>query len=286
MRIGWIGNSFVYFNDLPAMVASLLAAAGISTEHGQVTPGGQRFAGHAADPKVAALLKAQPAWDVVVLQDNSGVPGGADPAALAESHRALKESLVPMLPPRATVCVYGTWGHIHGSVYESQRSAYPDYPTMQRLTTEGCEGYAEVLASDASDASVVSVVFAPVGQAFWEVYQAELAASRDPLASGSLFARLFQPDAFHPSRLGSYLAACVFARVLLKERAGDRLAFPAAWRPAAECSLDAKLRTKFGGEWEPEGMSEEDAAQLQDAALRAVEGHERKRSSKDASRRE
>mmetsp|Transcript_8781 Transcript_8781/g.14817 ORF Transcript_8781/g.14817 Transcript_8781/m.14817 type:complete len:128 (+) Transcript_8781:363-746(+) len=94
-------------------------------------------------------------------------------------------------------------------------------------------------------ASVASVVFAPVGQAFWEVYQAELAASRDPLASGSLFARLFQPDAFHPSRLGSYLAGCVFARVLLKERAGDRLALPGGLATLGGVLARCQARARF-----------------------------------------
>jgi len=63
MRIAWIGNSFVYFNDLPAMLAAMLMMAGAGSavderavEHGQVTPGGQHFAGHAADGRVSELL--------------------------------------------------------------------------------------------------------------------------------------------------------------------------------------------------------------------------------------
>ena len=210
MRLAWVGNSYVYFNDLPSMLAAMLVAAGVpeeATEHGQITPGGQRFAGHAADVRVAELLSKP--WDGVVLQDNSGVPGGADVSALAASREALTASLVPRVSSATRLILYGTWGHLHGSVYSAQREAYPDYTTMQRKTTAGYEAYRALVAP------ARCVELAPVGDAFQVIHDEERAAGRDPTAPGSLFARLFVPDNFHPSRLGSFLAACVFTHVLL-----------------------------------------------------------------------
>jgi hypothetical protein len=269
MRIAWIGNSFIYFNELPAMIAALLMTAGEpAVDHGQVTPGGQRLAGHAADEKVTALLSHEgaPPWDVVILQDNSGIPGGFDADALAESRKALTTTLVPMVPRSARLILYGTWGHMRGSVYEAQRTAYPDYVTMQRLTTKGIEDYRELIAEQHQR----PIEFAPVGDAFQLIYDEEVERGVEPTSAESLFARLFVPDMFHPSRLGSFLAASVFAHLLLM---GDpqRLAASRPFRPAPSCKFDRKLKERFGEDWVPAEMSEEDAARLQGAARRAVE---------------
>jgi hypothetical protein len=40
------------------------------------------------------------------------------------------------------------------------------------------------------------------------------AAGRDPLHAASSFARLYAPDGLHPSRLGSFLTACIFYGVI------------------------------------------------------------------------
>jgi len=199
-----------------------------------------------------------------VLQDNSGIPGGYDVERLSESQRALTSSLLPRLPSKARLILYGTWGHLEGSVYAEQREAYPDYTTMQRKTKVGLESYMELISR------VRPVELAPIGDAFQLIYEDEIAAGRDPASGTSLFARMFVPDKFHPSRLGSFLAACVFAYVLL---AGDDAAIAAsrAFRPAENCALDAKLAQTYGTDWSPEPMSDADVLRIQDAAWRAVE---------------
>ena len=280
MRLAWVGNSFVYFNDLPAMVAAMLTAAVAGdvkcVEHGQVTPGGQRFAGHAQDSKVHELLDGS-SWDVVVLQDNSGVPGGADDAMLSASLTALSDSLLPRIPPACRAIIYGTWGHRKGSVYETQRGAYPDFVTMQRLTTSGCERYAHLLAAERGVADDLSSTLAPVGDAFLMLYEEEVAAGRDPIDDDSLFSRLFAPDKFHPSRLGSFLAACVYVEMLR----GDA-AFPLQWLPAPRCAHDDKLTAHFGAEWSPSAMSNEEAGRLQRIAQAAVRARRQKAAAKTA----
>jgi len=264
MRVAWVGNSYIYFNDLPAIVAAMLAAAGsTNTVHGQVTPGGQKFTGHAADPKVAALLSQAP-WDVVVLQDNSGVPGGWDASILEQSQTALIGTLAPLVPPSARLLLYGTWGHLRGSVYQKQREAYTDYPTMQRRTTAGYEAYAALLERQRA------IELVPVGDAFQIIYEEEVAAGCDPTAEPSLFARLFVPDAFHPSRLGSYLAACTFALVLLEGQPVAVVEASIAVLPSESCSHDESLRNQFGAEWKPASISDADAERLRSAARRAV----------------
>ena len=259
MHIAWIGNSYVYYHDLPLMLAGLLAAGGVSSSSGQVSPGGQRLAQHAADPSVAALLE-QP-WDVAVLQDNSAVPGGADSGDRAASESALRDFFAPRLAGRR-VLLYGTWGHAAGCAYARLRARYPDYATMQRLTTAGCEGYTQLLRAAGAEAEL-----APVGDAFELVHREEVEAGRDPLSPASLFRRLYAPDDLHPSRLGSYLAACVFFAALTGAHVEDSAA-ASRFRPS-EAEHDRKMREKHG--WEPGELDDAAAARLQSAAKAAVE---------------
>jgi hypothetical protein len=240
MRVAWVGNSYTYFNDLPSMVTAMLSAAlpDEVSSHGQVTPGGVGFAVHASDASVAQLLSH--AWDAVVLQDHSGVPGNASAADLTASRTALIDTLAPMVPLPQRLILYGTWGHRAGSVYWWQRDAYPDFPTMQRLTSAGYLGYVDLVQP------LRSVELAPVGDAFSRIYDEDLTAGRDPLDAASLFAQLYASDAFHPSAHGSYLAACVFTHVLLADRGQNAInasvaVLPAGW-PGSPPGSGERLR--------------------------------------------
>ena len=199
LSIAWVGNSFVYFNDLPSMLATLLLCAkpfpGTTVEYDSVAPGGQRFAGHADDTAVAGMLRRR-AWDVVVLQDNSGVPGGYDSGRFAESAYALTDRLAPLTRDSLVCLLYGTWGHRFGSVYAEQQAAYPDYKTMQKLTTHGIDQYKRLLDRTQSCGTVG---VAPVGDAWERIYDEDVRAKREsrappltarPTVQGSL--RLFR----------------------------------------------------------------------------------------------
>eukprot|EP00965_Chrysotila_dentata_P056372 1870229-Pleurochrysis_carterae.AAC.5 len=173
------------------MVAAMLMAAGVVNgpadgdnpkpeviRHAQVTPGGERFCGHAANPKAIEMLAR--VWDVVVLQDNSGVPGGASKNAYKASLKALQEDLAPLTTRSAHCILYSTWGHLHGSVYEKQRAAYPDYLIMQRLTTAGCEAYFHLLSELRSqNDNALRTSLAPVGDAFLIIYEEDMSQGVD-----------------------------------------------------------------------------------------------------------
>ena len=88
MHISFLGNSFVYFNDLPSCVVSAARAAGLEDATGaEHTVGGERLSGHLADERACALLAA-PA-DCLIVQDQSGTPGRASEEQFEESLRAL-----------------------------------------------------------------------------------------------------------------------------------------------------------------------------------------------------
>lgn len=233
-RIAWLGNSYIFYNMLPVLVASLIEApptagtAGRIVSHSEITQGGAQLADHASNHRVSVML--QESWDVVVLQDNSQVPGGAIPEALEYSRTAL-DWFAPFLQGRTRCMLFSTWGHREGS--SNFPDAYPDFRTMQEKTSDGYERYAQRLRALAVDVTVV-----PVGDAFRRVHRAE----PKPLQADSLFSRLYVSDGSHPSALGSYLAALVFALVLLPEEVALSSSVPPSI--AAEVSIEDARRLR------------------------------------------
>ena len=70
-RVLFIGNSYTYFNNLPAVFARVAEATGAGpVEVGMVAPGGTRLVDHWTRGEARATFGAS-RWDVVVLQDQS-----------------------------------------------------------------------------------------------------------------------------------------------------------------------------------------------------------------------
>ena len=254
-RVAWVGDSYTYFNDLPAMVAAMLDTE--PDPEACVLCGGARLSGHAADPRVAALLERD--WDAVVLQEASTVAGGYDLAKLGASRGAAREFFAPRAS--TTVLLFGTWGHRGGSVYAASRRAYPSYRAMQAKTSAGCKRLCALLGSSAR--------YAPVGEAFREVHEACAGSHLEPEGDPrTLFSRLYAPDGHHPSRLGSYLAACVFYATLTGESPEGH-----SYRPPPRCAHDDVVQAAFSclqPGWQPAAMDDGDRAALQAAAARAT----------------
>lgn len=67
MRILFVGNSHTYFNDMPALCAELLRAAGQPVQVAMLSKGGESFAGHIANEQTRFNL-LYGGWDWVILQ--------------------------------------------------------------------------------------------------------------------------------------------------------------------------------------------------------------------------
>lgn len=75
------------------------------------------------------------------------------------------------------------------------------------------EGYARYV--EATSSPLRPTLAAPVGSAFQVIYQAYIGAGIDPAEDDSSdFYRLYANDGSHPSRRGTYLAACVIYATL------------------------------------------------------------------------
>jgi hypothetical protein len=186
LRVLFVGNSLTYRNDMPALVHELAAgdsaAAPVFTVHYAAPNWSLKAASE--DDGLKDLLR-EVDWDVVVLQERSNLPSRSPDLRREEIEpfaRALDSAIDAV---GAETVLFMTWAYEHGD----RRSVDGDsYAAMQERLREG---YTD-LAAD------LSAQIAPVGLAWAE------ALARDPRL------RLWAEDGLHPSRLGSYLAACVF----------------------------------------------------------------------------
>lgn len=202
LRVLWIGNSFTYYNDMPATVREIASSQGLKLSCARFScarflKGGERFSGHLENRALLDTL-ARGGWDYVVLQEQSSDPALHTREVARKVYPAARvlDSLVHAASPAARVIFYMTWGHRNGM--RKTVDGYPlsdDYEGMQeRLKTSYLE-----MAYD-NDAWC-----APVGMAWREVRNER----RD--------VELYRPDNYHPSPEGSYLAAnVIFATIFQK----------------------------------------------------------------------
>ena len=192
-RVLFVGNSYTFYNDLPALYAQATGRMPPPTVD-DVTAGGRRLVQHAGDAGLAERLAE--GWDVVVLQEQSQIPGFPDGNPDRDAGRQAAVDLAAAAG-EARVVLYLTWGRQRGD--ERNPDLFPDFEAMQTRLDAGYAAMRDAIAAAGGD-----VTIAPVGPAFREV------RARDE----ALFDRLYASDGSHPSPLGSELAALVFARTL------------------------------------------------------------------------
>jgi hypothetical protein len=202
VRVLFIGNSFTHMNALPNIVRELARSGDKRLQVDMIAPGGRRLREHAADPLVHERLAAE-AWDYVVLQEQSQIPSLTQmrrnemlPAAQALAKRIRERDAQPLL--------FMTWGRRMGW----PEGGFADYSAMQQAITNG---YREVSRE-------LRIPVMPIGEAW-----------RSALAE-DLHLQLWDADGIHPSKAGSYLAACVIYASLFNE-SPERLSYRAGLAP-------------------------------------------------------
>lgn len=221
----FVGNSYVYSNDVSGRYARLLEGFADEVSVDAVVPGGYRFEQHAADAETEGSdlhgwlqSESAPPLDVVVLQEQSmlgGFPNGR-PERATSAQAALTLARLAQARGAATV-LYMTWGRRDG--LDEPFLPFSTFEYMQDALEEGYTTLAEHLRAN----GIEDVTVAPVGAGFRAVYDRIVEAGEDPLAAGSDFVALYQADGSHPSVRGAYLAACVLAGAV---RGADPSSFP------------------------------------------------------------
>jgi hypothetical protein len=174
IRVLFIGNSFTYFNDLPAMVEALAASQKKRLVHHSVVFPNFSLQDHWEKGEAQRAIAAGK-WDFVVLQQG--------PSALEESRRSLldytRRFAKVIRDAGATPALYMVW---------PSKARFADFDRV-------VESY-DLAARDANG------IVLPVGAAWQEAWRLDAALP------------LYDDDQFHPSSTGSYLAALVIYKKL------------------------------------------------------------------------
>jgi len=241
-RVLFVGNSYTAFSGPDSLEVSYHKIhmerhpEDVEAVFKKHTVGGATLAMHLESAQTGPLkdLLAE-GWDIVVLQDQSQIPGfPKSNSQWRDSRDAAVELAALAEAAGAETRLFMTWGRRSGDQHNAER--YPDYSTMQDLLAKGYDAYAQAI-EDAGHA--VEVV--PVGEVWRSIHDGIVASGADPLESGSLFWRLYLNDGSHPSNLGTYLAASAFYASLTGEN-------------------------PVGLQWAHEGISDEDRDAVQLAA--------------------
>lgn len=205
LKILFIGNSYTYTNNLPALFKDLACDAGINVAATSATKGDYHFADHAGDASTLAAIRSRP-WDYVILQNHSlglsFTPWQVTATSLPEVLRLVHN--IRLNHTATQIVYYVTQGRELGD-----RINCPDYPpvcTFAGHTEVVITGYGIYQAETGGELALA-------GSA-WKAVVDDGAA---PFDSGDLW----WPDNSHPELMGSYLTASVmFATIFDQSPAG------------------------------------------------------------------
>jgi hypothetical protein len=177
VRVLFIGNSFTARNNLPEFIARMAGARGKRIESRLISAGGASLRAHWNAGEARKAIQTG-RYDYVVLQEQSTLPI-KNTQRMHENVRLFDEAAKEA---GVTTVLYMTW-------------ARKNAPETQQVITDAYVSIGREL-----DAIVV-----PVGV----VWQSVLQKHDEPV--------LHDQDQSHPTLAGSYLAACVFLKVLFNE---------------------------------------------------------------------
>ena len=183
-RLLFIGNSFIFRNDLPALIGQM-APHEIETQN--IVAGGASLRLHLNSGAIENALD-EAKWDIVVLQEQSTLPI----KNTKRFHENVREVQQLIEKTGAQTALYQTW-------------ARQNAPETQDTLNRAYETIAEEIGA----------LLIPVGAA----WQKALAMPNEGQNEMQNDLPLYDADGSHPAPLGSYLAACVFVSKLWNQDA-------------------------------------------------------------------
>jgi len=193
LSVLFIGNSYIYSNDLPGILNNLTISLGDEINYDTKVNGGFTFSNHLNDSQTHVKIKSKP-WDFVVLQGQSQEPSFPyaqvnantlpQAVALADSVYANRYC--------SNVLYFMTWGRENGD------QQWDSINTFYKMNDRLRSAYLRIM--DSAQASV-----SPVGSV-WRYVR-----DNEPTI------QLYSADGSHPSLAGTYLAACTFYSSLFRK---------------------------------------------------------------------
>ncbi|MEM1486317.1 DUF4886 domain-containing protein [Oscillospiraceae bacterium PP1C4] len=190
----FLGNSFIFVNDMPAMFEQLSNSGGFSPEVYELSDGGYKLENFADESDELGFEAYQALkeyeWDYVVLQEQSRLPTLMAEEMMYPAARTL-DALIKEANAQTTFLM--TWAYKEGDDFDLLGKKYKS--TRDQMQTQLADSYIKI--SDELDA-----LLAPAGIAFIKC------ANKYPDIE------LWDEDLQHPSQAGTYLSACVLYATL------------------------------------------------------------------------
>lgn len=210
MNVLFLGNSLMFYNDLPQVFSDLAKAGGHDVFVSSVTKGSATISHFAAedDPlgmRTREVLKERK-WDIVIIEPSRRITPFEDSVLQAETEAA-KTVQALAAEAGAEILLYAVWGNNDGKVKECIAEAPPHMPivSVHPYTREDHAQFLHRVSHRISDA-LGGVRIAEAGLAF-----ERLIATDDSI-------NLYHTDLRHPSPAGTYLAACTIYATLFEEK--------------------------------------------------------------------
>lgn len=193
----FIGNSYIYYNNLPDLISQISASKGNEFSYESYTPGGASLSDHASNTIIDDLLETQE-WDYVVLQEQSQKPSFSSNQVETEvyPYANILCDKISINHDCTLPVFFMTWGRENGD--QSNCKNYPPLCTYEGMQTRLIESYTEMAETNQAILSPVGIAWQNIRQDFPEI-------------------NLYASDGSHPSLNGSYLAACVFYSLFFED---------------------------------------------------------------------
>ncbi|HZG01409.1 MAG TPA: PKD domain-containing protein [Chitinophagales bacterium] len=188
----FLGNSYIYTNSMPQLLANMATSTGDTLIHDSHTPGGYSLWNHFNDTISTNKVK-DGGWDYVVVQEQSQLPSFDTYDFYYASYF---NDLTNVHNPCARTLYYMTWGRQNGDALNCDM--FPWVCTYEGMDSMLALRYMEMAAANDAEVSPVGKVWKHIRQNFPSI-------------------NLYQSDGSHPSLAGSYLVACCFYTSIFKK---------------------------------------------------------------------
>ncbi|MCH2038646.1 MAG: hypothetical protein MK137_08665 [Rickettsiales bacterium] len=189
IKVLYIGNSFISANSLPKMIAKLSESKGEVIKFNSYLRGGAKIMDHANDRSLQSLIQDNE-WDFVVIQEQSQIPAFRE-WQLSRMMYPHVENLVNNIRESSAdtkIVFFMTMAHKNGD--NMNRENNPQTATYEGMQQRINDTYLNLTRQH-------DTLVAPVGMV-WKDMRAQ-----------HPYVELYKSER-HPSKAGSYLAACVF----------------------------------------------------------------------------
>jgi len=186
-KVLFLGNSYIYVNDLPQIVTALAENTGDVLIYDSNSIGGYTLENHFSSTVSKNKILSDD-WDYIVLQEQSQRPAFSNPSGFLNGFGNLK-NFIKQNKPCAQITSFMTWGYANGDTQNCPTNPNVcTYEGMQNLLTDRYINISGIYESEVTPVGVV-----------WKYIRENHPAIN-----------LYQPDGSHPSLAGSYIAACCF----------------------------------------------------------------------------